>query len=133
MKIRRLLVEGGKVSMKPPFGQIFISYEINPKKLIDLINEKTKNFFEKKIFIKIWIYSKNDFKVEIESIPTTQYIKDILQIKKITQNLKGKLNIKKKDLEEIILQKKKIRGKNFSQKISQLKGTCRSMGIRVDE
>ena len=129
MRVERLLIEGGNISMKPPFGQIIIGYKLNPKKLIDEINEVSKQFKEKKVFIKIFFLENKNFKIEIDHIPTTQIIKDELKIKKITENLKNKIKINSIQIANIL---QKI---NNSKKITknQIIGTCKSMGIIIEK
>ena len=129
------LVEGGKASSGPPLGPALGPLGVNINGIISEINEKTKQFEGIKIPVKVHVdTTTKSFRIEIGA-PTTSAL--ILKELKLTAGAKTKAeivgNITMDQLKAIAKSKEaSIYGKTLGQRVNQILGTCKSMGVTCD-
>lgn len=88
-KIVEALVEGGKATPAPPLGPSLSVFKVNIGKIIQDINEKTKEYEGMKVPIKIIIDDKTkEHRIEIGTPPVSSLIRKELGLKKIAAEKK---------------------------------------------
>tara|TARA_Y100000310_G_C20462930_1_gene706219 strand:- start:113 stop:877 length:765 start_codon:yes stop_codon:yes gene_type:complete len=130
------LVEGGKATAAPPLGPALGPLGVNIGEVVAKINEQTKMFVGMKVPVKVIVDTDSkDFEIEIGTPPCSQLIKKEAKIEKGSGN---PLNDKVADIliEQCIkiakMKETALLGKNLKNKIKEVVGTCRSMGILVE-
>jgi large subunit ribosomal protein L11 len=103
--------------------------------IINTINEKTKDLEGMKVPVEIHIDSDKSFTIEVGSPQTSALIKKELGIKKAVGSVKSEvsgslsfdqvLKIAKSKYDQLIARSKKSA-------VLEVLGTCRSMGVNVD-
>lgn len=88
-KIVNALVDGGKVTPAPPLGPALSVFKVNIGKIVQDINEKTKNYEGMKVPVKIIIDDvTKDYKIEIGTPPVSSLIRKELGLKIIAEEKK---------------------------------------------
>lgn len=128
-----VMVEAGKATAGPPIGPQLGPLGVNTKAVVDEINEKTKDLEGMQVPVKVIVDTKKKtWEIEIGTPPVASLVKKELGIEKGT----GEAGIKRVgDLTEE--QVKKIARTKFGSDapafVSQVKGTCRSMGVTIGQ
>ena len=78
----KTLVDGGKASAGPPLGPALGPLGVPVPKVVQAINEKTKDFNGMKVPITITVDDKRNFEIEVGTPPTSALIKKELGIAK---------------------------------------------------
>jgi large subunit ribosomal protein L11 len=132
-QIVEVMIEGGKASAGPPIGTSLGPLKINVANVVEQINEKTKEMAGMQVPVKITVDTDTkDFEIGVGKPPASALIKKELGIEKGS----GEAGTERAgDLTEE--QAKKIARVKFGSDdehfTSQIKGTCRSMGITIGE
>lgn len=129
------LVEGGKATSGPPFGPALGPLGVNINAIIAEINDKTKQYSGIKIPVKVHVDGgTKEYRVEVGAPPTSALI-----IKEIGiaagAKAKGEVvgNITIEQLKKIAKSKEaKLYGNTMGQRINQVLGTCKSMGVTCE-
>lgn len=130
------LVEGGKATAAPPLGPALGPLGVNIGQVVAKINKMTAAFSGMKVPVKVIVdKDTKEFEIEIGTPPCSQLIKKEAKIEKGSGNpLTDKVAdilieqcIKIAKMKETVLL-----GKNLKNKIKEVIGTCRSMGILVE-
>ena len=88
-KIVNALVDGGKATPAPPLGPSLSVFKVNIGKIIQDINEKTKDYEGMKVPVKIIIDDiTKEYKIEIGTPPVSSLIRKELGLKKIAPEKK---------------------------------------------
>ena len=83
-KIVEALVDGGKATPSPPLGPNLAQFKVNVGKIIQDINEKTKEYEGMKVPIKIIIDDETkEYSIEIGTPPVSSLLRKELGLKKI--------------------------------------------------
>jgi large subunit ribosomal protein L11 len=82
----KTLVDGGKASAGPPLGPALGPLGVPVPKVVQAINEKTKDFNGMKVPVTITVDDKRNFEIEVGTPPTTALLKKELGIEKGPQN-----------------------------------------------
>jgi len=83
------LVDGGKATPAPPLGPSLAQFKVNIGKIIQDINEKTKDYEGMKVPVKIIIDDvTKEYKIEIGTPPVSSLIRKGLGLKKIASEKK---------------------------------------------
>ena len=129
-------VTGGKATGGPPLGPALGPLGVNTLSVVNKINDLTKDYAGMKVPVKIIVDTETkSFEIEI-GIPTTSaLIAKEAQIEKGSQTpgqeFVGDINIDQAiKIAEIL--KNKIRSNDVRSALSQVIGTCVSMGIKID-
>ncbi len=131
-----VMVEGGKASPAAPLGPALGPLGVNIQKIVQEINEKTKNYAGMKVPVKIKIDSKKNFEIEVGSPPVSSIILKEANIAKGTANAKetqvGNLSI------EQVVKLAKMKASDLSSyklksQVSEIMGSCNSLGITIED
>lgn len=129
------LVEGGKATTGPPFGPALGPLGVNTNAIIAEINDKTKQYAGIKIPVKVFVDgSTKKYRVEIGAPPTSAMILKEVGIQSGAK-AKGEVvgNITMEQVKSIAKAKEsKIYGNTMAQRVDQILGTCKSMGVTCD-
>ncbi len=130
------MVEGGEASAGPPLGPKLGPLGVNIKKIVDDINEETKDFEGMEVPITLKIDpDTNEYDIEVGTPPTAALVKQEADIEKGSglpgEEFKG--NISMDSIKKIAKMKKNdMLGKNEENRMKEVAGTCRSMGIKIN-
>jgi len=130
-----VLVPGGKVTPGPPLGPALGPLGINVKKVVDDINEATKDFNGMQVPVKIIVDENKNVTIEVGTPPTSALILKEIGIEKGAKEtgteVVGNLTI---DQVVSIARMKKDDTLSYSLKnvAKEIIGTCVSMGITVE-
>ncbi|MFQ6073317.1 MAG: 50S ribosomal protein L11 [Methanosarcinales archaeon] len=130
-----VLVQGGKATPGPPLGPALGPLGINIKKVVDDINEVTKDFNGMQVPVKIIVDENKNVTIEVGTPPTSALILKEIGIEKGSKEtgteVVGNLTI---DQVVLIARMKKDDSLSYSLKnvAKEIIGTCVSMGITVE-
>jgi len=130
-----VMVEGGKASPAAPLGPALGPLGVNIPKVVQEINEKTKNYAGMKVPVKIKIDSKKNYEISVGSPPTSSLILSEAKIKKGTGNQKETLVADLKFDQIIKLAKMKatdLNSSNLKSQVCEILGSCNSLGVTVE-
>lgn len=130
------LIVGGKASAAPPLGPALGPKGVNIGQVVAEINKKTADFAGMQVPIKVIIDTETKaFEIEIGTPPASALIKQELGIKKASgvpqTDFVGDLTI-----EQVLkIQRMKqdaLSGKTIKDRVKEIIGTCRSMGVTIE-
>ena len=129
------LIEGGKATSGPPFGPALGPLGVNINGIVTEINEKTKDFSGMKIPVKVIVdTTTKKFRVEVGSPSTSALILKELGIEsgaKTKDETVG--NITLEQVKKIAKAKESsMYGNTMADRVKQVLGTCKSMGVTCD-
>ena len=129
------LVEGGKATSGPPFGPALGPLGVNVAKIIEEINKQTGAYAGIKVPVKIMVDpGTKNYRVEIGSPPSSALILKELGIQKgakTKDEVVGNATIEQ--LKKVAKAKdNSLYGHSLREKVMQLAGTCKSMGITIE-
>ena len=132
----RLMIPAGEATPAPPVGPAISPHGINIMQFCKDFNEKTKDQKGFLIPVVLTIYQDRTYSMELKRPPVSQLIKKALQLEKGASDPKrqkvGRLS--RKQLEEIARFKlPDLNTEDLEAAIRIVKGTCRSMGVEVEE
>lgn len=132
----KTLVEGGKATPGPPVGPALGPLGVNVGQVVAKINEKTAAFEGMKVPVRIIIDKKTkQFDIEVGSPPAAALIRKELGLEKGAKTA-GKEFVGNLTLAQAVkLAKLKLSAtlaKDLKKAVSEILGTCLSMGITVD-
>jgi large subunit ribosomal protein L11 len=138
MKVKQeieALVEGGKASSGPPLGPALGPLGVNISKVVDVINEKTKDYQGMKVPVKVIVdTSSKEFEIEVGSPPTSALILKELGAEKGSGDAIEPIgNLSFESLKKIAKMKKdSMLAVDLKAAVKEVLGTCLSMGVTVD-
>lgn len=135
MSMIEVLVSGGKATPGAPLGPSLGPLGVNIKKVIEKINEKTKDFDGMQVPVKIFVGDNKEFSITVGTPPTSSLIKKEIGIElgsatpgnKIVGNLTMKQAIK-----IARMKKDDTLAKSLKNAVKETVGTCTSLGITVE-
>lgn len=132
-----VLIEGGKATAAPPLGPAMGPLGVNIGMVVAEINKKTADFKGMQVPVKVIVDSETKaFTITIGTPPASGLIKKEAKVEKgagvPNKDFVGDLKI-----EQIIkiakMKEDALSGKTLKEKVKEIIGTCRSMGIKVEE
>ncbi len=130
------MVEGGKATAAPPLGPALGPTGVNIGQVVSEINKKTADLKGMQVPVKVIIDTEaKSFVIEVGTPPSSALIKKEAGIEKGASN---PLTDKVADLliEQIIkiakVKEGSLLGNGLKQRVKQVIGTCRSMGVLVE-
>jgi large subunit ribosomal protein L11 len=132
-----VLIEGGKATAAPPLGPAMGPLGVNIGQVVAEINKKTADFKGMQVPVKVTVDSDTKaFTISIGTPPASGLIKKEAKVEKgagvPNKDFVGDLKI-----EQIIkiakMKEDALSGKTLKEKVKEVIGTCRSMGIKVEE
>jgi len=134
--IIKLLIEGGDMKPGPAIAQQLGPMGVNMGKVISTINSETKEFKGMKVPVELDVDKKTkDFTVKVFSPPTAELLKKELKLDKGSNDHKN-LVVGNASIEDIIKVTKikytNMLEKNLKNAVKSVLGTCKSIGILVE-
>ena len=129
-------VPAGKATPAPPVGPALGQYGVNIAQFTKDFNERTKGDMGMMIPVIVTVYSDRSFTFVTKTPPASLLIKKALGIETASHNpSKEKVaTISAEDVRKIAEQKMPdLNCTDIESAISMVKGTCRSMGVKVAE
>jgi large subunit ribosomal protein L11 len=129
------LIEGGKATAGPPFGPALGPLGVNIGGIVAEINKKTSEFAGMKIPVKVMVDpATKTFRVEVGAPSTSALILKELGVQsgaKTKDETVGDLTL---DQVKKIAKSKEasIYGKAAADRVKQVLGTCKSMGVKCN-
>lgn len=135
MKVK-LLVEGGEMKPGPALSQKLGPMGINVSKVMQKVNEATKDFKGLKVPVELDIdASTREFEVEVFSPPVSELLKKELSVEK-GSGAQKKLYVGNMSIEQIILVAKiklpNLLSRTLKSAVKTVVGTCVSLGILIE-
>jgi len=132
----KLHVSAGQANPAPPVGPALGQHGVNIMMFCKQFNDQTKNREGLTLPVVISVFEDRTFSFIIKSPPTSVLLKRAANLAKASgssgKEVIGKVTMKQ--IEEIAKQKAKdLNTANMAQAVKSIKGTCRSMGIQVEE
>lgn len=130
------LIEGGKATAAPPLGPALGPLGVNIGQIIVDINKKTSSFKGMQVPVKIIVdENTKEYKIIIGTPPCSSLIMKEAGIEKGSSSPKTD-KVADLRIEQIIkiakMKQSSLLGKTLKEKIKEIIGTCRSMGILVE-
>ncbi len=130
------LIEGGKATAAPPLGPALGPLGVNIGQIIADINKKTAGFKGMQVPVKIIVdEDTKEYQISIGTPPCSSLIIKEAGIEKGSSNPKTD-KVADLKIEQIIkiakMKEDSLLGKTLKEKIKEIVGTCRSMGILVE-
>ena len=124
-----VVVEGGKANAAPPLGPALGPLGVDIQGVVDKINEMTREMEGIKVPVKVIVdTATKDFRVEVGKPPASQLILKELGVDKGSA-LAGKDRVGDITPEQVKKIAKAKFGSDDASSVSQIEGTCRSMGV----
>jgi large subunit ribosomal protein L11 len=132
-----VLVEGGKATAAPPLGPALGPLGVNIGLVVADINKKTAEFKGMQVPVKVTVDSETkQYTISIGTPPASALIKKEAKVEKGSgkphEDYVGDLKI-----EQIIkiakMKEDALTGKTLKEKVKEIIGTCRSIGVKVEE
>jgi len=130
------LIEGGKATAAPPLGPALGPLGVNIGQIIADINKKTADFKKMQVPVKIIVdEDTKEYKISVGTPPCSSLIIKEAGIEKGSSSPKTD-KVADLKIEQIIkiakMKEEALLGKTLKEKIKEVIGTCRSMGILVE-
>jgi len=127
------LVAGGKASAGPPLGPALGPLGVNVAAVVAKINELTSDLNGMQVPVKIKVKSRTEFDIEVGTPPTSALILKEVGIEKGSGNSAIAGDITMDQLIKIAgIKKKSLLSKSLKSSVSEIVGTCGTMGITVE-
>ena len=131
-----VIVEGGKASAGAAMGKAFGPLGVNLQEILQVINEKTKDFVGMKVPVIVTVETEDkSFEVEVGSPSVSELVKTELNLKKGSGD---QANVKAGNLaiEQIIkvakMKMDSLLANNLKSAVRMVLGSCQSLGILVE-
>ncbi|MFQ6105539.1 MAG: 50S ribosomal protein L11 [Candidatus Hydrothermarchaeaceae archaeon] len=130
------LVEGGKASAGPPLGPALGPLGVNIPAVVSAINEKTKDFADMKVPVKVIVdTATKTFEIEVGTPPTSALIKKELGLEKGSgapnTDIVGNLTLK--SAKKIAgMKRENMLASSIKTAVKEVVGVCDSMGVTVE-
>ncbi len=132
-----VLIEGGKATAAPPLGPALGPLGVNIGQVIADINKKTGSFKGMQVPVKVTVDSDTkEYNISIGTPPASALVKKEAGVDKGSgrpqTDFVGDLKI-----EQVIkiakMKEDSLTGKTLKEKVKEVIGTCRSLGVKVEE
>lgn len=132
----KLQVTGGQANPAPPVGPALGQHGVNIMDFCQRFNEKTKGQMGTTLPVVITIYNDRSFDFVVKSPPAAVLLKKAAGVKSGAKNskLETVATVTTEQLREIAeIKKEDLNAASVESAISMIKGTARSMGIRLKD
>ncbi|MBT7903049.1 50S ribosomal protein L11 [Candidatus Woesearchaeota archaeon] len=131
-----ILIEGGKATAAPPLGPALGPMGVNIGQVVADINKKTASFKGMQVPVKVNIdKDTKEYTITIGTPPASALVKQECGIKKAASNPKVE-QVADLRIEQVIkiakMKEDALLGKDLKEKMKEILGTCRSMGVYVE-
>ncbi|OGJ37189.1 MAG: 50S ribosomal protein L11 [Candidatus Pacebacteria bacterium RIFOXYB1_FULL_39_46] len=135
-KIIKLNLPAGSATPAPPIGPILGGAGINMMEFLKQYNDATKDQRGQIIPAELTIYKDKSFDFVLKLPPVSDLIKQELKLKKGSSTPKTEVvgTLTNKQIKQIAEKKMPdLNTNNLDQAIKTIKGTARSMGVKIQE
>src|SRR3989344_1581983 len=131
-----VLVDGGKASAGPALGGTLGPLRVNMGQVIAQINEKTKDFKDMKVPVKVTVDEETKaFTLSVGTPPAAQLLKKELNLKKASGE-PNKLKVDNLTIEQVIkvakMKQDILLVRDLKAAVKTMLGTCQSCGFLVE-
>ncbi|MBI4019713.1 MAG: 50S ribosomal protein L11 [Candidatus Aenigmarchaeota archaeon] len=127
------MVEGGKATAGPPLGPALGPLGVNIGKVISEINSKTKDLAGIKVPVKVMVDTgTKEFSIAVGTPPVSALIKKELGLQR-GASAAGIARVGDISMEQVKKVARLKFGSEDQNAVTQVMGTCRSMGVTVDQ
>ncbi len=134
-EVVEVLIPGGQADPGPPLGPAMGPLGVNVKEVVDMVNEKTKEFNGMQVPVKIIIESDKSIAVEVGTPPTSAIIKQELGVEKGVGDNRSEV-LGDLTMEQVVkigrMKKDSLLSYNVKNAVKEILGTCLSIGATVD-
>lgn len=132
----KIMAEGGSMKPGPALSQKLGPAGIPINKVIEQVNEATKEFKGLKVPVELDVDTKTkSFEIQVFSPPTSELIKNELKLQK-GSGVQAKLQVANASIEQVIsVAKQKMQNllaKDLKAAVKLVVGTCGSLGVLVE-
>lgn len=130
-----VLVDGGAASAGPPLGPALGPLGINVMKVVQTINEKTRDFKGMKVPVKVIVDAKKNFEVTVGTPPTSALLIKELGVEKGSGDMKNNKvgNLTSAQIAKVARMKiDALTGATPMKRAKEVAGVCVSMGILIE-
>ena len=134
--IVKLQIPGGQATPAPPVGTALGQHGVNIMAFVKEYNAKTANQQDSIVPVVLTIYEDTSFSFITKTPPASSLIKKAANVEKGSQNSlqESAGSISEKDIREIAqLKLKDLNTTSIDQAESIIRGTARSMGIKIGD
>lgn len=126
----KAMVEGGKATAAPPLGPALSPLKVDVKRIVEAINEKTRELAGMQVPVKVIVNEDKSFEIEVGTPPVSALIKSELKLEKGggEAGIKRVGDLTKEQARKIAKMKF---GSENPEHTGQVEGTARSMGVSV--
>ena len=131
----KVMIDGGKATPAPPLGPALAPLGLNVGKIVQEINEATKQFAGMKVPVTLEIDKSKNYTITVGSPPTSALIAKEAKSDKGAANPKTEVkgNLTFEQVKKIAQMKMgKLNSYTLRSACREIIGTCNSMGITVD-
>ncbi len=126
-----VMVEGGRATPSPPLGPSLAPLRVNIGQVVAGINEKTRDLAGMQVPVKVTVDTdKKTFTIDVGSPPVSALVKRELSLEKGSAE-PGKFRVGDLTEEQVARIARAKFGSDDESLRSQVRGTCRSMGITI--
>jgi len=131
-----VIIEGGKASAGAAMGKAFGPLGVNLPEILNVINEKTKDFGGMKVPVKVIVETEDkSFEVEIGSPSASELIKKEINLQKGSGDQANE-KVGNLSIEQIIkiarMKKDSMLANNLKSAVKMIIGSCQSLGILIE-
>ncbi|CAJ38244.1 50S ribosomal protein L11 [Methanocella arvoryzae] len=130
-----VLVPGGKANPGPPLGPALGPLGINIKKVVDEINNKTKDYNGMTVPVKVIVDASRNFTVEVGTPPTSALVLSELKLEKGSgtpnTNFIGSLTIEQA-IKVAQMKRDAMLSYTLKNAVKEVAGTCVSLGVMIE-
>ena len=128
------MIPAGEANPGPPIGTVLGPLGVPGPQIVAKMNEATKEFKGMKMPVKVIIdMATKGFEVEVGAPPTAELIKREIGLEKGTADGSVVSDISMEQVKKIAQEKMKFMNASDEKKaISEVLGTCKSIGLTVD-
>ncbi len=134
-KAVKILVPGGKATPGPPIGPALGPLGVNIKKVVDEINEKTKQYNGMQVPVKVIVDEKKNVTIEVGTPPTSALIMQEAGIQKGSgkpnTEIVGNITLEKA-IRIAQMKKQNLLSYDLKKAVKEVIGTCVSLGVTVE-
>lgn len=130
-----VLVDGGAASAGPPLGPALGPLGINVMKVVQTINEKTRDFKGMKVPVKVIVDAKKNFEVTVGTPPTSALLVKELGVEKGSGDMKNNKigSLTTAQIAKVARMKiDALTGATAMKRCKEVAGVCVSMGILIE-
>lgn len=131
----KIMIDGGKATPAPPLGPALAPLGLNVGKIVQEINEATKNFAGMKVPVVVDVDKSKHYTITVGSPPTSAIITKEAKADKGAGNPKTEVkgNLTFDQVKKIAEMKMgKLNSYTLRSACREIIGTCNSMGISID-